>query len=178
MIAVADRLTFLTAELAAATRDHLFAHLERCDPAYPVLLTLANADAIGHDMETVPTKAMQAAGELGTDDEIVAAAAERHGDVLAEARVRFPKLRLLVLCACPVLRPSQAPLVRRDQRGFGPALCGFGDPLRRRSRRPRRPGDGPMTSENTERRLMLYSIRIDETRVPEELRSQEMIGLV
>ncbi len=35
-----------------------------------------------------------------------------------------------------------------------------------------------MTSENTERRLMLYSIRIDETRVPEELRSQEMIGLV
>ena len=113
MIAVADRLTFLTAELAAATRDHLFAHLERCDPAYPVLLTLANADAIGHDMETVPTKAMQAAGELGTDDEIVAAAAERHGDVLAEARVRFPKLRLLVLYACPVLRPSQAPLVRR-----------------------------------------------------------------
>ncbi|MDP6705406.1 MAG: hypothetical protein QF893_03595 [Alphaproteobacteria bacterium] len=112
MVGVADNLTFLTPELAARTTAHMLAHLERCDARNPVLLALANSDAIGLDMDTVGVRALQADGALGSDEEIIGQAAERHGDFLAEARRRFPACKLMVLAALPVLRPSQAPLVR------------------------------------------------------------------
>jgi len=116
MTGTADKLTFLTPELSALSTSHLLAHLERCDHRYPVLLALGNSDAIGHDQNTAKTRDLQASGELGSDDEIIEAAAHRLALFIETARDRFPDLQLLVLCACPVLTDTQVPMIKITNR--------------------------------------------------------------
>jgi hypothetical protein len=114
-------LTFLTPELAAVTQRMTFANLARVDPRSLVMLMCGNGDVLSHSDNDYGTWTAVENGSVESHGALIAAAAERYCDMVAEIRRRHA-LNLVLFCAVPMLDPRQMPLVET----FNATIRAFG----------------------------------------------------
>lgn len=140
MLGSGNKVCFVTEAHAERTRRRVLAHLDRLDLRFPVVLALGNSDPITHAANFEKTKDMQRAGLLGSDEEILTAAANRHGALLAEIVERYPGIRLFVLNGYPMIDPEQngylpltSAIVRAWCDRLGLYFCDANDKLRDRN---------------------------------------------
>lgn len=105
-------LSFLSPELAEASRKHIFAHLDRVDLRNPVLFAFFESNSLTHAQNKAGTKTLQAEGVLGSSEDLIIAGAHRYGDFLGDVAARYPGIKALILNACPQLNEEQSEYVR------------------------------------------------------------------
>jgi hypothetical protein len=108
----ANDVCFVTPDRAVRTEAHLIAAIERCDLRNPVLLVMGDNDLAAHFADLVGTKKLQAAGELGSDAEILQHGAQRYLATIETIRNRFPGIRLVVLGGFVNFSSEQSELIR------------------------------------------------------------------
>jgi hypothetical protein len=111
-----NELSFLTDDRAARTQAHLLAAIARCDLRNPVMLVLGENDPFVHTGDYFGLKALQAKGELGTDEDIIHQAALRYVATLEAIQAQFPEIKLVVLAGVITFAPDKTALIRLSNR--------------------------------------------------------------
>lgn len=112
MMGTSFTLSFLSPELAKASRNHIFAHLDRVDLRNPVLFAFFESNSLTHAQNKAGTKTLQTEGVLGSSEDLIIAGAHRYGEFLGAVAARYPGIKAFILNACPQLNDEQSAYVK------------------------------------------------------------------
>lgn len=112
MMGTSFTLSFLSDELAEASRKQIFAHLDRVDLRNPVLFAFFESNSLTHAQNKAGTKTLQTEGVLGSSEDLIIAGARRYGEFLGDVAVCYPGIKAFILNACPQLNDEQSAYVK------------------------------------------------------------------